>query len=105
MILKKKINSIINKMNVKQENEIDKLLKENKDKKIFPILSRLCDIISSKKWTINNDKIMNNDVCIGIIKIQIKKIVINIVENDIIINLNLGNEKEIKKNLNMITLI
>lgn len=103
--IEKKINSIINKMSIKEENEIDKLLKENKDKKIFPILSRLCDIITNKKWTISNDKIMNNDVCIGIIKIQIKKIVINIVENDIIINLNLGNEKEIKKNLNMITLI
>ena len=103
--IEKKINYIINKMNVKEENEIDKLLKDNKDKKIFPILSRLCDIINNKKWTISNDKIMNNDVCIGIIKIQIKKIVINIVENDIIINLNIGNEKEIKKNLDMITLI
>ena len=48
---------------------------------------------------------MNNDVYIGNIKIQIKKIVINIVENDIIINLNIGNEKELKKNLDMITLI
>lgn len=103
--IEKKINYIINKMNVKEENEIDKLLQNNKDKKIFPILSRLCDIINNKKWIINNDKIMNNDVCIGNIKIQIKKIVINIVENDIIINLNIGNEKELKKNLDMITLI
>lgn len=94
-----KIKEIINKLEIK-EDDMNKLLLEYKNKKIFSILSRLIDIIKSKGWIILNDNIVFKDKIIGIVKIQIKKIVITI--NDIDINLNIGKEKELKKNLDIL---
>lgn len=74
------------------------------DKKILPLLCRLVDIINEKSWQIDvkeNIWKVNNDIEI---KIQLKKIVIHIINNDIIFCLNLGKDKENIKTLELLKL-
>lgn len=92
-------------------NNLDELLDKYQNKKILPILVRLVDIALKKEWCgyWNDDltewyfKIKSNDICK--VKIQLKKVIINIIDNDIIIHLHLGKDKENKKNLELIELI
>jgi hypothetical protein len=112
-----KINEIINKIQstmhssiitTKKEDESQNLLTQYQNKKILPILVRLMDIAHSKKWeTYWNDE--NKDwilECkgkkIGNIKIQTKKAIITILDNDLQFNLHLGKEKENKINLEIL---
>jgi hypothetical protein len=104
-----KINSTMLKSDIIQVNNHD-LLKLYQDKKILPLLSRLLDLINEKNWQIkakdNNIWEINykNEIN-GEIKIQLKKIIINIITNDLIISLNLGKDKENIRNLELIKLL
>jgi hypothetical protein len=104
-----KINSTMLKSDIIQVNNHD-LLKLYQDKKILPLLSRLLDLINEKNWEIkakdNNIWEINykNEIN-GEIKIQLKKIIINITTNDLIISLNLGKDKENIRNLELIKLL
>lgn len=104
------INKIKNTMNnsIMKENIMDDILKKYQDKKILPIIVRILDIIQYKKWqlNINDDDIITiidtYNIEIGSMKIQIKKVIINIINNDMTLTLHLGKEKENKQNLDII---
>ena len=104
-----KINSTMLKSDIIQVNSPD-LLKLYQDKKILPILSRLLDLINEKNWEIkakdtNIWEINYKNEINGEIKIQLKKIIINIINNDLIISLNLGKDKENIRNLELFKLL
>jgi hypothetical protein len=90
-----------------KESIFDLILTKYQDKKILPILIRLFDVAQSKKW---QGKLDENNECIleckgkkiGRVKIQIKKIIIYIPDNDLILNLHLGKDKENNQNLEII---
>lgn len=104
-----KITSTMNKSDIINVNSPD-LLKLYQDKKISPLLSRLLDVINENKWEVevkesNLWKVNYKDEIIAEIKIQLKKIIINIINNDLIITLNLGKDKENLLNLELIKLL
>lgn len=104
-----KINSTMNKSDIVNVNSPD-LLKLHQDKKISTLLSRLLDVINENKWEVevkeyNLWKVNYKDEIIAEIKIQLKKIIINIINNDLIITLNLGKDKENLLNLELIKLL
>jgi hypothetical protein len=104
-----KITSTMIKSDAIQFNNQD-LLKVHTDKKILPLLSRLFDIFNEKHWEIevkesNMWKVCFKDEYIADVKIQLKKIIINIINNDLTIALNLGKDKENIRNLELIKLL
>jgi hypothetical protein len=117
--IENKIGEIINKIQntinssivptIKKQDDFDELLNKYQDKKMLPILVRLVDVAHSKKWEgywieeTNEMVLKSKGKDIGRIKIQTKKAIINIVDNDITIQLHLGKDKENKKNLELIT--
>jgi hypothetical protein len=111
-----KVNEIIGKIQSTMktsitQNKIDELndmLVKYQDKKILPILVRFVDIAQSKKWEGHWDE-ENSDWTlqfkgkeVGRIKIQTKKAIVNIPDNDLTLNFHLGKDKENKKNLEII---
>ena len=112
--LEQKINEIINKIQNTTNKSIkvitpdisyQEILDKYKTKKISPLIVRLVDLCQNKSWiiTINetdDNWIIKNQELIGYVKVQIKKMIINI--NDISLIFNLGNEKEIKQNFEII---
>jgi hypothetical protein len=108
--LEKKINEIINtiqnNINVAlkspdQDKFINILEKTYHEKKIYPLLIRLLDFIKSNEWLIKFDDknslefiFYNTKENIGKIKIQQKKITIQIFKFDISTNLNIDKDKE-----------
>ncbi len=107
-----KINEIINKL--KNTIKIDSTISPNinimnkyKDKKCYPLLIKILDVSTKKKWIMkeeNGDFIINNndDKKIATIKIQTKKILFNIISNDILITFNFGKDLENNQNLEFI---
>jgi hypothetical protein len=91
----------------KQVVNYQSLLDLYQDKKVLPLIVRIIDIAQSKNWLyqINDDndimfKYKNKDICK--VKLYAKKVSIEIIDKDILINLNLGKEKENKQNLDYI---
>ena len=120
--LQNKINDIINKIQSTMDsnaiiNLIDNysiILDRCKEHKLISFLERILDICKKRKLDINiiddkksNDLISNidllyNNIIIIKIKIQLKKILLTIVESDILIPLNINKNKENKNNLDII---
>jgi len=115
--LDNQINNIINKIKKSMEESIQSNIYDNinelyKNKKIYPILSKLLDLLLSKKCnlSINNNSdnssneyiIIYNNNDIGKFKIQIKKISIIFNLFDFIINLTIDNDKSNIYNMNII---
>lgn len=116
-----KIKEIINKIQNTMSSSISQLTSESdgfskllvkyQDKKMLHILTRFIDIAKSKKWEGYWDdengelilKLNDKDVCK--LKIQAKKAIVIIHDNDITIQLHLGKDKENKKNLELIASI
>jgi hypothetical protein len=112
--LEQKINEIINKIQNTTDKSIkvitpdisyQEILDKYKTKKISPLIVRLVDLCQNKSWIItisetDDNWIIKNQELIGYVKVQIKKMIINI--NDISLTFNLGNEKEIKQNFEII---
>jgi hypothetical protein len=102
-----KIKSTMNN-SIKKENNTNIILKKYQDKKIYSIVVRILDTLQTKKWVIDIDDMdeyiikTNENIIIGNIKIQAKKAIINITNNDLTITLHLGKEKENKQNLDII---
>jgi hypothetical protein len=114
--LEQSINKIIDKIKsttdksiiINQEIKYDDLIEKYQTKKTFPIINRLIDLCQNKNWELNNEEndnwiIKNKQEIIGYVKIQIKKIIVNI--NDISFIFNLGNDKEIKQNLELMSFL
>lgn len=110
-----KINEIINKITTTMKNpeiniinDYQDIINKYTDKKVLPLITRLVDIAQNKKCKIqlidNNDWIFKKeDITICNLKVQAKKIILNIIENDITINLHIGKDKENKGNIDMIS--
>ena len=113
--LEQKINEIINKIqnttskSLQIINDINyqDILDKYENKKILPLIVRLVDLCQTKTWSLkeNDDfwEIINKGEIVGQVKVQIKKMIINI--NDICLTFNIGNDKEIKQNFDIINLI
>jgi len=113
--LELKINEIINKIKVttnesieiKKETNYQEIIDKYQNKKILPLIVRLIDLCKTKSLVI----ICNDDVwdiklkeeIFASVKIQVKKIIINV--NDISLTFNIGNDKEIKQNFEIIKLL
>lgn len=113
-----KINEIINKIKstietskqVKIITPYQDIIEMYKDKKINELIIRIVDIAKNKNWDLflneNNEiDILDKDNTIGKIKVFLKKLSINIINNDLTIVLNLNKNKENKKNLEIIKLL
>jgi len=112
----KKITEIINKINnvlIEKKlliNDYNEIIEQYQDKKILPLVSRLVDTFIHKKWllTFNEDTnswaIKNNNDDIGSLKVQNKKAIISILNNDLSLTLHLNEnkEKENKQNIEII---
>lgn len=116
--LEQKINELIYKIQATTDKSIkikksdinyQEILDKYQTKKVLPLIVRLVDLCQTKLWNItfneNDDNwiIKNHEEIIGYVKIQIKKMIINI--NDISLIFNIGNEKENKQNFDIIKLI
>jgi hypothetical protein len=119
--IEQKILEITNKIKSTMETTVNMLeestnsyqiiLETYKDKKILPLVVRTIDMIQSKEWYVKKEEnenewsimsISSKTTEIGKLKIQQKKVEITIISNDIKVVLNLGKEKEIKMNLELI---
>ncbi len=115
--IEQKINEITGKIHATMKNTIglankepdyQDILEKHQDKKILPIIIRIIDVAQSKKWEIifdenSGDWIINKHLKeVGKIKIQQKKAIITIPANELTLTLNIGKEKENKKNLEII---
>jgi len=111
--LEQKINEIINKIqattskSIKVDKDItyQDILNKYQNKKILPLIVRLVDLCQLKSWKLiaNNDDmwdIINKEDVVGQVKVQIKKMIINI--NDISLTFNQNNDKEIKQNFEIV---
>jgi hypothetical protein len=107
-----KIKDIINKITSTMSDsiEFDKLdysiiIKAaiKKDKKLGPIATKITDMMKKKKIHFENKEsyynLISNVENIGNLKIQNKKISIELIKFDIILNFIIGKEKEISQNL------
>ena len=92
-------------------NNYDTILEEYKDSKNIYNINRTIDIFQNKKWIVQyneDDKkwYIYNSVCdnIGTLKIQAKKLLINIMNDNMTVNivLQLGEEKENKKHFDIL---
>lgn len=107
--IEKKANEIIKiiqgtmKISLNLSNIIshDNILEKYYNKKIYPILIRVLDLVKLKNWKLINDNnndnfiiINNENIELGKIKILNKKIIINIIKYDISINLNIDKDIE-----------
>lgn len=110
--LDNKIKDIINNINstISESIEFDKLnynlindFTSKKDKKLEPIMTKITDIMKKKKISFEFKEtffnMLVNNENIGIIKIQTKKICIEFIKYDIILNFIIGKEKKILQNL------
>jgi hypothetical protein len=115
--IEQKINEIIDKIQSTMKTTVidsnkkpnyQEILEKYQDKKILPIIVRLIDIVQSKKWNVDYDEVNGEWVLskyvneIGRVKIQQKKAIISIPTNELTLTLNIGKEKENKKNLEII---
>jgi hypothetical protein len=113
--LELKINEIINKIKVttnesieiKKETNYQEILDKYQSKKVLPLVVRLIDLCKTKSLEIIcNDDIWDiklKEEIFATVKIQVKKIIINV--NDISLTFNIGNDKEIKQNFEIIKLL
>jgi hypothetical protein len=129
--LQNKINEITQKIQstietsllVDNLNNYSIILENNKEHKLISLIERIFDIFKNKKLEINIDPllkqgevnsndnnkfnasnidIINNNIVIIKVKIQLKKIIVNLIESDILIVLNINKNKENKNNLEII---
>jgi len=113
--LEQKVNEIINKIQAttnksieikKPEISYQNILDKYETKKILPLIVRLVDLCQEKLWSLeynendDNWSINKNNEIFGYVKVQIKKMIISV--NDISLTFNLGNEKDIKQNFDII---
>jgi hypothetical protein len=114
--LEQKINEIINKIQatttksieVKSDITYQEILDKYQSKKILPLIVRLVDLCQLKYLELvtcsdDNWNIKIKEEIIGQVKVQIKKMIINM--NDISITFNIGSEKENKQNFELIKLL
>lgn len=110
-----KIKQIIKNLNSTMEESLLNDLENNykdilefcshKDKKLFTIINKIVDTISKNIKIINNGNVWNiedNKDIIGIIKIQTKKIIIELNKYELIISFVIGKDKENIHNLTII---
>jgi hypothetical protein len=100
------INSTMINSTVVNKTTADILL-EHKNKKIYSVVSHIGDILHKKKWEIklngeNKYEVYNKNNKIGQLDIQLKKAILNFPENQLDLIFNSGNNKQNKKNLEIL---
>lgn len=115
--IEQKVNEIIGKIKstmnstvieANKEPDYQQILEKYQDKKILPIIVRLVDVAQSKKWELDfddesGDWILSKHVKeVGRVKIQQKKAIVSIPDNELTLTLNIGKEQTNKKNLEII---
>ncbi len=115
--IEQKVNEIIGKIKstmnatviaANKEPDYQEILEKYQDKKILPIIVRLVDVAQSKKWELDfddesGDWILSKHVKeVGRVKIQQKKAIVSIPDNELTLTLNIGKEQTNKKNLEII---
>ena len=105
-LLTEEINSTMDESINKTKIVNDSMLK-HKDKKIYKVVSQLSDIIQKKKWEIktiddNKYELYNKDEKIGYFEVQLKKVKINFILNQLELILNIGNSKINNQNFKII---
>ena len=105
-LLTEEINSTMEESINKTKIVNDSMLK-HKDKKIYKVVSQLSDIIQKKKWEIktiddNKYELYNKDEKIGYFEVQLKKVKINFILNQLELILNIGNSKINNQNFKII---
>ena len=110
-----KINQIIKSLNSTMEDSLISDLEnkykniiefcKHKDKKLFTLINKIIDKISNKITIVNNGSMWNivhNKDTIGIIKVQTKKIILELTKYELIISFVIGKDKENTFNLEII---
>lgn len=92
---------------VESKQSIKDTLIVHENKKIYNVVSHIGDLIEKKKWTLKNItetkyELFNKDVKVGHLDIHHKKAVINIVDNQIDLIFNVGNNKQNNENLKIL---
>lgn len=112
--LENKITEIINKIKQTMEqsqsniNElVDNIIQTSRNKKVFPLISRVIDLCINKNCVLKYSQqnllcIYKNNLLIANIKIQIQKVIVNIVQNELTIVLINNQEKENYENLKIL---
>jgi hypothetical protein len=77
----------------------DELYSLTNDKKILIILTKISDVFKNKNIIYTNNNLLINDSIIGNIKVKLKKVSIELTNYDILLNFNIGKDKEITQNL------
>ena len=86
---------------------IKDIMLKHKDKKIYQVVSHLSDIIIKKNWEIkiiddNKYELYNKDEKIGYFDIQLKKVKIYFISNQLDLTFNDTNSKSNNQNLQII---
>jgi hypothetical protein len=106
--LDNKIKEVLNKITSTMNNSIEYNntdysefieVATNKEKKLSTIATKIADLLKKKIISIENFNLIKQNNIIGQIKIQNRKISIELQHFDIIINFILGKDKEINQNL------
>ena len=105
-LLTEEINSTMDESINKTKIVKDSMLK-HKDKKIYKVVLQLSDLIQKKKWEIktiddNKYELYNKDEKIGYFEVQLKKVKINFILNQLELILNIGNSKINNQNFKII---
>jgi hypothetical protein len=83
------------------------ILLVHKSKKIYSVVSRIADLIEKKNWNLtetSNNKydLLNKDLKIGTFEIRINKAIIKILNNELELIFNAGNNKQNIDNLKIL---
>lgn len=104
--LTNEINSTMSE-SVNQKKSIKDIMIKHKDKKIYPVIAHLSDLIEKKKWEIkssgdNKYDLYNKGQKIGHFEVQLKKASINFISNQLELTFSSGSSKINNQNLKII---
>ena len=106
----KNINLTLNKSITNYNDNYNYILKKYNNYKSFTIISKIIDICIKKKWFINNNNnnyIINNNLNNNniVLKIQNKKIILNILTDSIILTFDINNVKQHFINFELLNIV
>jgi len=97
--------TIDSSLNIDFNNNYQLILNNYKDHKLIQIIERLFDVFKKKIYNIemkDEINIINNNIIIIKIKIQLKKIIVNIIDNEMTITFTNSKDKQNKTNIEYI---
>jgi hypothetical protein len=105
-LLTEEINSTMVE-SIQKKRTVKDIMIKHKDKKIYPIVAHLSDLIEKKKWEVkttddNKYDLYNKGQKIGQFEVQLKKAKINFISNQLELTFNAGSSKINNQNLKII---